>query len=205
MNRQERHRTESFLLFIILMIFSLALMLLMNSCSVERKIQWHLKQSERHLNKAISKGYKPLINKSEIDKNISIRLNQEFKNNLPKTIINQIELSKDELGIIRDSILVDNIIRLVQEVPKYVRIDSLIVLYDNNDSVGYLSIKSDSTGLNVKYEAQTGKTVFIELNPLEWAFKKLGINKTVGLIVFWLIIIILLILLIYKNIPSLWN
>jgi len=58
---KNQNKFKSFIFFILVLLVWLFLVAFLTGCSTQKKIDWRLKQSNRHYEKAISLGYSPLI------------------------------------------------------------------------------------------------------------------------------------------------
>lgn len=162
------------ILLIISWILFWGLVFFLSSCSVGKQINYHNKQSERHYKKALAKGYIPLIDSTEISGVLSVDLNQRFVSELPNTILNKLYESKNEIGVIDEkkaALIITDFIE--KEVPKYINIDSMLVLLNSEgDSIGYIKMKSDTTGLIIDAMYVSQEKIYLDKS----FFDYLGIN-----------------------------
>lgn len=153
----DKKNKTSPILILLLLIF---LVLLFTSCSSN----YHLKQSKKHYDKAISKGYEP---KQDTLKTISsikpIPLNiSDNKRTLTVNLIDTILIRNNVLDSVIRYKIRKELITVVDTVIKYIEIDTVLTLQSGGKA--HLKIENGAVSLDVE-NVQVKDWIYIERMP----------------------------------------
>lgn len=143
--------------WILIIVFMIALASWLTGCSAN----FHLKQSRKHLHKAISKGYEPLKDTTRTLQSIKpVRVNISTPNRT--LIVNRIDTILKENNCL-DTLILRQIVEVVDSVPYFLDLDTTLV----SDNGAKVRLRFDSGMVYASWEnLDVQDTVYIERMPL---------------------------------------
>lgn len=186
----------------LLLLFALYIISLLQSCSTQKRIDYHINQSGRQREKAIKLGYVPLIQENTLNASIKMELTHEYTTELPATVLNILNDSEalSTMSEEQKTKIVNRFVEVIKEVPKYISIDTTLVLYNSKgDSIGFLAMKTVNGQVNINQLYVDNETIIIRQTLYQHFMSAIGLDTWWKQALFWLLIVILGALYVYKT------
>lgn len=175
--------------YLLAILMILIMLLWVTSCSPE----YHVKRAAHHYEKAMKKGFKPLKDTIKSQSELALKYNTDYLSHLKPRIL--IKLDSFDITPEEKEKVAKIVYREVEAASKELELDTVITIDYEGKEIGMIKAKIKDGKLTIGHQIAYPKPIVYK----ESFFESIGFKAWWQKISFWIIIIALVVLIIYKK------